>query len=131
MSDMRRGDGRMVRAEHTHCERQAGCHSRAAQGCSWQVRRHRLAYVPPHLPVVAGRDRSADEGPTGTHASRLHPNHDERVWTGDAGVEERSQWKSRHDGAQALAGERLKYRFFLLGVNGSESFFLILSKPLI
>jgi len=67
-----------------------------------------LAHVPSYLPVVAGRDRSTDEGPTGTHASRLDPDHDERVRTGDAGVEEGSQWKGSHDGAQALAGERLK-----------------------
>ncbi len=57
---------------------------------------------------MAGRDRRADEGPTGTHAPRLHPDHDERVWAGNAGVEEGSQWEGRHDGAQGLAGERLK-----------------------
>ena len=80
---------------------------------------------------MAGRDRSTDEGPAGTDASRLHPDHDERVWTGDAGVEKGSQWKGCQDGTQALAGERLKRQFFLLGVNGSESDFPILSKPLI
>ena len=60
---------------------------------------------------MARRDRCSDEGPTGTHASRLDPDHDERVWTGDAGVEEVSQWKGSHDGAQALAGERLSDHF--------------------
>jgi integrase len=30
------------------------------------------------------------------------------VWTGDAGVKEGSQWEGSYDGAQALAGERLK-----------------------
>ena len=80
---------------------------------------------------MAGRDWGTDEGPTGTHASRLHSDHNERVWTGDAGVEERSQWESCHDGAQAVESERLKVTIFLLGVNGSESVFLILSKPLI
>ena len=64
-----------------------------------------------HISFVARRDRCADEGATGTHAPRLHPDHDERVRTGDAGVEERSQWEGSHDGAQALAGERLKCQF--------------------
>jgi|ERR1700679_3620347 hypothetical protein len=42
-----------------------------------------------------------------------------------------SQWEGRHDGAQALESERLIVSIFLLGVNGSESDFSILSKPLI
>jgi hypothetical protein len=40
-----------------------------------------------------------------------YPDDDERVWTGDAGVEEGSQWEGCHDGAQAVEGERLKCRF--------------------
>lgn len=72
---------------------------------------------------MARRDRCADEGATGTHASRLHPDHDERVWTGDAGVEEGSQWEGSHDGAQTVESERLKVLIFLSGVNGSESDF--------
>jgi hypothetical protein len=31
-----------------------------------------------------------------------------QVRTGDAGVEEGSQWEGRHDGAQALTGECLE-----------------------
>ena len=80
---------------------------------------------------MTGRNRSTDEGSAGTHASRLHPDHDERVRAGDAGVEEGSQREGCHDGAQALAGECLKVPIFLLGVNGSESALLILSKLLI
>jgi hypothetical protein len=60
------------------------------------------------LGPIGGR---ADEGATGTHASCLHPDHDECVWTGDARVEKGSQWEGCHDGAQALAGERLKRQF--------------------
>jgi len=77
----------------------------------------RLAYVPPHVPLVAGRDRSSDEGAAGTDATRLHPDDDERLWTGNAGVEERSKWEGRYDGAQTDEGERLKCRFSLLGVS--------------
>ena len=71
--------------------------------CSTEIQKR---YLKP-----AGINRCADEGSTGTHASRLYSDHDERVWTGDAGVEERSEWEGCHDGAQALAGERLKCQF--------------------
>ena len=52
-------------------------------------------------------DRGADE----SHGSRVNPNDDERVWAGDAGVEEGSQWEGCHDGAQANESERLKCQF--------------------
>ena len=83
----------------------------------------RLAYVPPHVPFVAGRDRSADESAAGTHAARIDSDNHERVWTGNAGVEEGSKWEGRHDGAQTDESERLKCGFSLLGVSGSESDF--------
>ena len=82
-----------------------------------------LAYVPPHVPFVAGRDRSADESAAGTHAARIDSDNHERVWTGNAGVEEGSKWEGRHDGAQTDESERLKCGFSLLGVSGSESNF--------
>jgi hypothetical protein len=40
---------------------------------------------------VAGRDRFADEGSTGTHASCLDPDHDERVRTGNVVIEAGSE----------------------------------------
>jgi integrase len=49
---------------------------------------NRLAHVPPHVPFVAGRDRSADESAAGTHATRINPDDDERLWTGNAGIED-------------------------------------------
>ena len=47
------------------------------------------------------------------------------IRTGNARVEEGSQWEGSHDGAQAAESERLKVPIFLLGVNGSESNLLI------
>jgi hypothetical protein len=75
--------------------------------------------------------RRADEGAAGTHASRLNPDDNERLWTGNAGIEAGSEWESCGNGAQAAESERLKCRFSLLGVSGSESDFWIPSKPLI
>lgn len=68
-----------------------------------------LAYVPPHVPFVAGRDRSTDEGSAGVDASCLNPDDDECLWTGNAGIEAGSEWKSRGNGAQADESERLNH----------------------
>jgi hypothetical protein len=70
---------------------------------------NRLAYVPPHVPFVAGRDRSTDEGSAGVDASCLNPDDDECLWTGNAGIEAGSEWKSRGNGAQADESERLNH----------------------
>ena len=95
----------------THGKRQACSNPRHTQGCGREARRNRLAYVPPHVPFVAGRDRSSDESATGTDATCLHQDNDEHLWTGYVVIEKRSEWESRHYGAQALAGERLKCEF--------------------
>jgi len=108
-------------------QRQARPHSRGTQAGCWQVQWNRLAYVPPHVPFVAERDRSADEGAAGTDAARLHPDDDERLWTGDGVIEERSEWKDRRDGAQAGSGERLNAGFSyweFLGVCRSDQIFV-------
>ena len=60
---------------------------------------------------MAGRNRSAAEGAIGTDATRLHPDDDERLRTGDVVIEKRSEQQSRRDGAQANGGERLSEVF--------------------
>ena len=57
-----------------------------------------MAYVPPHLPFVAGRDRRSDEGATGVDATRLHLEDDERLWTGDERLQTQSQQPGRWAG---------------------------------
>lgn len=86
-----------------------------ARGRRREVCKSRLAHVPPHVPFVAGRDGSADEGAAGTDASCLDPDDDECLWTGDVVIEKRSEWEGRRNGAQTLASERLKRRVFLIG----------------
>jgi hypothetical protein len=46
-----------------------------------------MAYVPPHLPLLAGRDRGSLEGASGTDASCLDPDDDECLRTGHGGNE--------------------------------------------
>ncbi len=58
--------------------------------------------------MITGRDRSTHESSVRSYASCLDPDHDERVWTGDGVIEEGSEGEGCHNGAQALAGERLK-----------------------
>src|ERR1700723_2966472 len=61
-------------AEEAHRERREAGRTRRGD---W------VAYLSSHLPLLAGRDRSSDEGATGTDASCLDPDDDERIWTGD------------------------------------------------
>src|ERR1700739_199045 len=42
-------------------------------------RTDRLAHVQAYLPDASRRDGSSDESATGTHASRRHSHHDERI----------------------------------------------------
>ncbi len=115
MSHLWRGNGRMVRAGWTHSQRQESSHPWSTHGCCREVWGHRLAHVPPHVPFVAGRDRSTDEGSAGTDASRFYPDGDECLRTGDARVEKGSERGSErggcHYGAPALEGERLNCQF--------------------
>lgn len=67
-----------------------------------------LAYVPPHVPFVAGRDRSADEGAAGTDETRFNPDDDECLWTGHVELEAGGQQQDRGNGAQASTDERMK-----------------------
>jgi hypothetical protein len=48
------------------------------------------------------------KGGMGSDATCFHPEDDERLWTSDVVIEAGSEWKGSHDGARALAGERLK-----------------------
>lgn len=57
---------------------------------------------------MAGRNRSSNEGATGTDAPCLDPDDDERLWTGHVVVEKRGEQQGRRDGAQAAGGERLR-----------------------
>ena len=57
---------------------------------------------------MAGRDRSADEGATGTDETRLNPDDDERLWTGHVELEAGGQQQDRGNGAQASTDECLK-----------------------
>jgi hypothetical protein len=98
----------LVQPDEADTERSAASHSQRASGRSREVQLYRLAHVPPHVSFVAGRDRSAHEGATGTDASCLDPDDDERLWTGHVVIEERSEWEGRGDGAQANESERLK-----------------------
>ena len=60
---------------------------------------------------MVGRDRRTDEGSAGIDATRFDPDDDERLWTSDVFIETGSEWEGCGDGAQALAGERLKCKF--------------------
>ncbi len=102
------GYRRVVQARSTDAEWQAATGSQRAHGGRREVRLDRLAYVPPHLPFVAGRDRSADEGAAGTDAARFDSDDHERLRTGNAGVEAGGEWQGRGDGAQTDESERLK-----------------------
>lgn len=80
--------------------------------CVSSMKRMRPAGIhPPHIPFLAGRDRSVDEGAAGTDVSCFHPDDDEHRWTGDGVIEARSQQKGRRNGAQAGCGERLNADF--------------------
>ncbi len=48
-------------------------------------RRHRVAHIPPYLSLLARRNGCSDEGATGTDASRLDPDDDERLRAGHDG----------------------------------------------
>ena len=87
----------------------------AREVAAGKLRESRLAYVPPHLPFVAGRDRSADESATGTDASCLHPDDDECLRTGHVVIEARSEWEGRRDGAQADCERAPETSIFLIG----------------
>jgi integrase len=66
--------------------------------------RDRVAYVPPHLPFLAGRDRRSHEGATGADATRLHPDDDEHLWTGDERLQTQSQQPGRWAGIRRNDG---------------------------
>src|SRR6185312_7505858 len=85
--------GRLVSARSSDTERRSLTHPQRAPSRSREVQLDWLAYVPPHLSFVAGRDRSADEGATGTDAPCLYPDDDERLRTGHVVIEERSEWE--------------------------------------
>jgi|GEM_PF-3899831 len=72
-------------------KRQTATHPRGTASRCREVQLDWLAHLPPYLSFVAGRDRRADEGATGVDASCLHPDDDERLWTGYVVIEERSQ----------------------------------------
>ena len=95
VSDVRCSSGCVVLAGSAHRERQAGSDSRHTQDRGGEARRDRLAHVPPHVPFVAGRDRSSDEGAAGIDASCLHPDDHEYLWTGDVVIEAGSEWEGR------------------------------------
>ena len=106
----------LVPAGSAHPQRPTARDSRRATGCCWKVRKDdRLAYVPPHVSLVAGRDRSSDEGAAGIDAACVHPDDDEYLWTGHVVIEARSEWEGRRNGAQASCSERLKSAIFLIG----------------
>jgi len=75
----------------------------------------RLAYVPPHVPFVAGRDGCSNESATRTDAARFDPDDHECLWTGDAGFREGSQWKGCRNGTHPCRDECLKSANFLIG----------------
>src|SRR3984885_3647751 len=115
VSDVRCGAGRVVLAGSAHGKRQAGSDPRHTQGLGGEARRDRLAHVPPHVPFVAGRDRSSDEGAAGIDASCLYPDDDEYLWTSDVVIEAGSEREGRRNGAQANCSERLKPAISLIG----------------
>ena len=48
-------------------------------------RGHWVAHIPPYLSLLARRNGCPDESATGTDASRLDPDDDERIWAGHDG----------------------------------------------
>src|SRR5271156_5537832 len=100
MSDLRRRGRRLVQPGETHAERQATYDPPRAQGGCGQIWSLGLAHVPPHVSFVAGRDRSSDEGATGTDAARLDPDDDECLWTGDVEFEAGGKQQNCGIGAQ-------------------------------
>ena len=65
-----------------------------------------MAHVPPHLPFVAGRDRRSYEGATGADATRLDPDDDEHLRTGD----ERFKRKANSQVVGLAFGESMESR---------------------
>jgi hypothetical protein len=57
-----------------------GAAARRALGGGREVRKRGVAYVPPHLPGLAGRYRRTHRCAAEADASRLGFDHDERVW---------------------------------------------------
>ena len=108
VSEVRCWFGRLVSAGSPDTKWRSLTDPQGTPSRSREVQLDWLAYLPPYLSFVAGRDRSADEGATGADATRLHPDDDERLWTGHVIIEERSEWKGCGDGAQADESERLK-----------------------
>ncbi|MGA8510116.1 MAG: hypothetical protein WB762_31285 [Candidatus Sulfotelmatobacter sp.] len=116
--------GRLVPARSSDSEWRKAANPRRAQGRCREARDYRLAHIPPHVPLVVGRDPSSDEGATGTDASCLDPNDDECLWASHVVIEERSEWEGCGDGAQADESERLNHDFSFwefLGVCGATS----------
>jgi len=117
------GSRRLVQPGETDPKRQTATHPPREAGRCREVRSSRLAHVPPHVSFVVGRDRSADEGAAGTHASCLDPDDDERLWTSHDIIQAGSKQQGRGDGTQADESERLKPRFCeweSVGVNPEE-----------
>jgi hypothetical protein len=115
MSKMRCRSRRLVQPGQTDAERQTAANPRGAQRLCREVQSYRLAHVSPHLPFVAGRDGSADEGATRTDAARLYPDHDEHLWSGGVELEAGGQQQSRGDGTQASTRRAPETRNFAIG----------------
>jgi hypothetical protein len=56
------------------------------------------------LPFLAGRDRRSHEGAAGADATRLHPDDDEHLWTGDERLQTQSQQPGRWAGIRRNDG---------------------------
>lgn len=99
--------GRLVSAGPPDTEWHSLTDPQGAPNRSREVQLEWVAYLPPHLSFVAGRNRSPHEGATGTNTTCLHPDEDEHLWTGYVVIEKRSEWEGRREGAQAGKSERL------------------------
>ena len=67
-------------------------------------RQHRLAHVPAHVSGVARPNQGTHDGAEGSHASRQHLDHHERLRWRDAGADARGQQCSRPNGDPVMDG---------------------------
>ena len=90
----------MVPAGRRGSERRSLADSRRTMDCSWQIRQYRVAYLPPHVPFLAGRHRSTDGSAAETYAARPNLEHDERVRQRADGSQTRGQYESCQEGIE-------------------------------
>jgi len=96
--------------------------ARRAMGFSGQLWARRVAYVPPYVPLLAGRDRGSAGSAAETHAARPDLDHNERIWQRADGSQTRGKYESCKEGTgEFIAMQRtLQTHRKTLGVLGNS-----------